>query len=142
MPRKLLPFCFALLLVFAATAAEPSAGGKGFTMDYGPFFSYTINCRNFATNGTDNLALKGVAVRLQGEQQPAVCFDTELLRYGAAWTGGFLDITNTHLTSYKGSREAFIAGNIHLRTQPVPGWTFAEDFVDPRSVRAGPLPRD
>jgi hypothetical protein len=138
MPRSILAVF--LHLCAAAFAAEPSAGGKGFNMDYGPLFSYTINCSNYTSNGVDNVALKGVAIRLEGGA--AVCFDTELVRYAAAWTGGFLDLSNTHLTSYKGSREAFIAGDIHFRTRPVPGWTVTNEFRDPRSVPAGPLPRD
>src|SRR5688572_31547814 len=87
------------VLCAAEPAAEPLAKGtgRGYRMDYGPVLGYTINCRNFGDDRLDNLALKGLAIRLGSSNEAAVCFDTELLRYGAGWTGGFLDIARTHL---------------------------------------------
>lgn len=120
----------------------PKAQGKGVHMDYGPFLSYTINCRSNTSKQDDNLALKGIAIRVGKSNEAAVCFDTELMRLAAGWTGGFLDISKTHLTSYKGSQEAFIDGEIQLATRPLPGWTKNAQFADPRPLRAGPLPPD
>lgn len=118
----------------------PSAQGKGFDTDYGPFLSYTINCKPMAAKSDDNIALKGIAIRLGRQTEATVCFDTELVRYAAGWTGGFLDISKTHLTSYKGSLEAFISGKPQFSTRSIPGWSMTDDFKDPRPLHAGPLP--
>src|SRR2546428_6690875 len=75
--------------------AVPLARGQGFQMDYGPFLSYTINCKPRLANGPDNLALKGIAIKLGPANEGTICFDTELMRYAAGWTGGFLDISKT-----------------------------------------------
>ena len=116
----------------ALGAAEPVAKGtgRGYRMDYGPVLGYTINCRNFGDDRPDNLALKGLAIRLGSSNEAAVCFDTELLRYGAGWSGGFLDISRTHLDSAKGSHEAFIDGQIQFTTAAIPGWSTNGAFID------------
>jgi hypothetical protein len=119
----------------------PKAQGKGFNMDYRPFLCYTINCKT-AAKGDDNLAIKGIAIRLAQRSEAAVCFDTELMRYAAGWTNGFLDISKTHLTSYKGSQEAFIDGTIQFSTKAIPGWARKDQWADPRPLHAGPLPAD
>ena len=64
------------------------------------------------------------------------------MRYAAGWTGGFLNISNTHLNTYKGSQEAFADGKIFFSTKPEPGWARGEEIVDPRPLKAGPLPKD
>lgn len=109
-------------------------------MDYGPVLAYTINCENVPATNSGNLVLKGLGIKLGN--QTAVCFDTELLRYAAGWTGGFLDLSNTHLTSYKGSREALIGGPPQFQTRPVRGCSQTGEFNDPRPLAAGPLPRE
>jgi hypothetical protein len=118
-------------------AAEPAAKGtgRGYRMDYGPVLGYTINCRNFGDDRPDNLALKGVAIRLGTSNEAVVCFDTELLRYGAGWSGGFLDISRTHLDSAKGSHEAFVDGKIQFTTPGKPGWSINGSFNDHPSLR-------
>lgn len=120
----------------------PPGQGRGRLMDYGSLLGYTINCRQAGDSLPDNLALKGVALRLGGTNAATVCFDTELLRCAAAWTGGFLDISQTHLDTYKGSREAFVAGELQFSTRANPGWLRGEEFADPRPLRAGNLPAD
>ena len=37
-----------------------------------------------------HMTYKGVTVKLGDQEDAAVCFDTDLLRYSAGWTGGFL----------------------------------------------------
>lgn len=96
-------------------------------MDYGPVLGYTINCRGFAEQRPDNVALKGLAIRL-ATNDATVCFDTELLRYAAGWNGGFLDISHTHLDSAKGSHEAFVDGKVLFATPSQPGWSTNETF--------------
>src|SRR5882672_11182142 len=68
-------------------------------MDYGSMLTYTVGLPSAAGKTNENLALKGVCIRLGGSNEAAVCFDTDLLHYYAGWTGGFLDISKTHLTS-------------------------------------------
>jgi len=96
-------------------------------MDYGPVLGYTINCRNFDGGHPDNVALKGLAIQL-ATNEAAVCFDTELLRYAAGWSGGFLDISHTHLDSAKGSHEAFVDGKLVFTSAPQQGWSTNEHF--------------
>ena len=107
-------------------------------MDYGPVLAYTINCKQFTNKAApDNVVLKGLAIRL-GDAN--VCFDTELLHYAAGWTGGFLDISRTHLDTYKGSTEAFIDGDLLFETKPQLGWSTTTNLADPRPLKAGPVP--
>jgi hypothetical protein len=149
-PTRILVWCVATIvhgqeldLAGPAAALEGQHGlAKGLEMDYGPFVSYTINCRNRASNSTDNLAIKGIAIKLGSTNAATVCFDTDLVRFAAGWTGGFLDINTTHLASYKGTTEAFVAGKIQFSAPVVPGWTSGNNFADPRPLRNGPLPRE
>ena len=104
-------------------------------MDYGPVLGYTINCRNFGDDRPDNLALKGLAIRLGSSNEAAVCFNTESLRYGAGWSGGFLDISRTHLDSAKGSHEAFVDGKIQFTTPVKNGWSTDGTFTDSPPLR-------
>src|SRR5262245_43304663 len=124
--------------ICAAEVAEAPAAkgtGRGYRMDYGPALAYTINCRNFGDARKDNLALKGLAIRLGSSNEAAVCFDTELLRYGAGWSGGFLDISHTHLDSSKGSHEAFVDGSIQFTTPVQAGWSTNHTFGDRNGLR-------
>lgn len=130
------PWSFAVLALPLAAADPVAKGtGRGYRMDYGPVLAYTINCRNFGDDRPDNLALKGLAIRLGSADQAAVCFDTELLRYGAGWSGGFLDISRTHLDSAKGSHEAFIDGKIQFTSPLKNGWSTNGAFTDRPSLR-------
>src|SRR5688572_30346075 len=122
---------FSALPSCSGAEAIAKGTGRGYRMDYGPILGYTINCRNFGDARPDNLALKGLAIRLGSSNQAVVCFDTELLRYAAGWSDGFLDISRTHLDSSKGSHEAFIDGKIQFTTPVAAGWKVA----DPRQLR-------
>ena len=69
-----------------------------------------------------------------------MCFDTELLRVSAAWTGGFMKI-------YPGrdglGQHPDPAGRVEFGTSAGPGWGLGAenaDFADPRPDRVGPLP--
>jgi hypothetical protein len=91
-------------------------------MDYGSALSYTINCKVPGSPDADDVVLKGVAVRVNKDPLATICFDTELLRYAAGWTNGFLDISRTHLNSGKGTHYAFADGEVQFRTGHVAGW--------------------
>ena len=84
-----------------------------------------------------NITHKAVSIHL--DTTHSIAFDTELLRISAAWTGDFLAI--------KPVREGLggppdVAGTVAFSTPPVPGWSDADDFADPRPDRLGPLPRN
>ena len=111
-------------------------------MDYGSMLTYTVGQPVAPGKTNENLALKGICIRLGSSNEAAICFDTDLLRYYAGWTGGFLDISKTHLTSSKGSWHALIQGDVTFSTQLGPGWARGGDFADPRPLAAGPLPRE
>src|SRR4051794_22710476 len=59
-------------------------------MDYGPFISATVA----ATWPEKNTTYKGIAFRVGDHDFPTggFVFDTELLRYSAVWTGGYLNL--------------------------------------------------
>jgi hypothetical protein len=128
---------WSLHLTAAEVAEAPPAKGtgRGYRMDYGPALAYTINCRNFNDHRPDNLALKGLAIRLGSSNEATVCFDTELLRYGAGWTNGFLDISHTHLDSSKGSHEAFAEGTIQYTNPVKTGWSTNGTFSNTSALR-------
>lgn len=104
--------------------------------------TYTVGLPVAPGKTNENLALKGICVRLGSSNEAAICFDTDLLRYYAGWTGGFLDISKTHLTSSKGSWHALISGDVTFSTHLGPGWARGGDFTDPRRLAAGPLPHE
>ena len=104
-------------------------------MDYGPALSYTINCKQAGSRDADNLVLKGVAVRVSKEPLATICFDTELLRYAAGWTNGFLDISRTHLNSSKGTDYAYADGDMQFRTKPMLGWGSGTNNATPPKTK-------
>src|SRR5262245_18690707 len=114
------------LVLGAATPPDESAASsparpRRVPMDYGSILTYTVGLPSAPGHSNDNLALKGVCLRVGEGGQGAVCFDTDLLRYYAGWTGGFLDLSRTHLTSYKGDWHALIEGNLLFSTRREPG---------------------
>ncbi len=111
-------------------------------MDYGSMLTYTVGLPLPPGKTNANLALKGICIRLDGQPEANVCFDTDLLRYYAGWTAGFLDLSRTHLTSSKGSWHAMIQGEVKFSTELGPGWSKDGDFLDPRPIAAGPLPKE
>ena len=137
--------CAAAMIGIACGAddgsTEVSASIKAPRMDYGSMLTYTVGLPSASGTTNANLALKGICIRLGGSHEAAVCFDTDLLRYYAGWTGGFLDVSRTHLTSSKGSWHALVQGELKFSTLPGPGWTNGENLADPRPIAAGPLPR-
>lgn len=117
-------------------ATKPGARkGRGYEMDYGSALSYTINCKQAGSRDVDDLVLKGVAVRVSKEPLATICFDTELLRYAAGWTNGFLDISRTHLNSSKGTDYAYADGDVQFRTKPEASWSPGTNSTAPRSTK-------
>src|SRR6185503_6906596 len=147
----MLPRSVALGLVWLASltalpGAEPGTRApqsmlKTSTMDYGSVLTYTVGLPEIGAAGNTNLALKGLCIRVGDAGGATLCFDTDLLRYYAGWSRGWLDISKTHLTSSKGSYHALIQGTVHFQSQLGPGWAGRDGFSDPRPIAAGPLPR-
>jgi hypothetical protein len=106
-------------------------------MDYGPFVSATITARFPRGNTAD----KGVAIHLGPDA--AVCFDTDLCRYSAGWTGDFITLNGTPFDGGHGSHPR-IKGTQQWGTAKTPGWAKpgTDDFKDPRAEPYGTLPRD
>ena len=127
---------------------------KGWAMDYGPFLSSSLDrdpavSKKHGSQSTEqephpnNLVTKSVNVKLL-DGKAAVAFDTDLLRYGAAWTGGFLDLDKTHLTSEKGEIPLTIpqGAEVVFTTPKLPGARIFASNRDPRPKPYGPLPKD
>jgi hypothetical protein len=138
----------------AATNSPP----PGTAMDYGPFLTSSLDrdpaASKKASGGSteqtgkdaNHLAAKSVNVKLRvGDVVGGVAFDTDLLRYVGPWTGGFLELHNTHLTTEKGSVPPSPAGAMLFESpQHMPGWAVGDSpkFDDPRPHPFGPLPKD
>jgi hypothetical protein len=116
--------------VFLAASALHLGAASMNDMDHGPFVSWTIRGEG------GSVTYKGLAIRLG--TNAAVCFDTELLRVSAAWTGGFL---GWYPERDGLERNPTIQGRIHFRNAAAPGWSATDSFADPRSDSHGPLPR-
>jgi hypothetical protein len=123
----------AALLAAAATA---HAQKRYEIMDYGPYLMAT-----FEAEPKGNFTYKGLAIRLGGDQQAAVLFDTETMRMAAGWTGGFVRMTGIIFDGKHGSAPG-IGGEQKFGSLPGPGWASGESFQDPRPRPYGPLPAD
>src|SRR4051812_33440642 len=134
--RRLLVILVSLFIATEAPSHAAPVSAPGAEMDYGPFLTSSLD-RDPAVSkkesgasteqtGTDanHLAAKSVNVRLHvAEADATVAFDTDLLRYVGGWTGGFLNLHNTHLTTEKGSVPPTPAGTFLFRTPlQTPGW--------------------
>ena len=87
-----------------------------------------------------NLANKGISIVLPGDA--FVCFDTDLLRVSAGWTGNYI---TTRGVSFDGAHGAHpgIDGDQKFGTANVPGWAKLDGkFTDPREEPFGPVPAD
>src|SRR5262245_41115245 len=126
----------------AGSDSDAKSRGYGQRMDYGPFLTYTVSASERAFQRGEYLAMKGIVVKLGSPSEATVCFDTDTLRMAAGWTGGWIDVSKTHLDTYKGSHPALVQGTIQFSTKPGPGWANGNDFSDPRPLRNGPLPKE
>ena len=87
----------------------------------------------------NNVANKGMAIIVGREA--FMCFDTDLLRWAAGWTGGYITEDGV---SFKGNHGTSprIAGEQKFGTSPIAGWADAKgSFADSRPEPFGPLPR-
>jgi hypothetical protein len=123
----------------ARKRAERREPGRHEVMDYGRFLTATIK----APRPDNNNAMKGIAIKVGTLEKPAaICFDTDLLRVSAGWTGGFLKLKGTPFDGGHGSWPE-INGTLVFGTRQGPGWANKDgDFKDPRAEPFGPLPSD
>jgi hypothetical protein len=119
----------------AAAKQDNSPWGR---MDYGPFLSHTIG----SPQPSNNVTLKGIAIKLDNGKA-GVLFDTALLRYSAAWTGGFLKLQGVAFDGAHGPSPE-IGGTFRFGTSNGPGWARpgTTDFKDPRVRGFGTLPKE
>ncbi len=115
------------------------------TMDTGPFMSYTIGKIGSPDMGKpygtkDGLVLKGISVKL-GKGAAAV-FDTDLMRYAAFWTGGFIDFSDANAGQEKGNNPPNAVGTLHFGCKAEPGVGINGQFKDdrPRATSEGHRP--
>jgi glucose/arabinose dehydrogenase len=125
----------------AADAGARTAVGFS-ASTYGPCLSDTIT----ATAPATNVAIKGHAVRLTcgsgaGAVAGGVCFDADLLRVSAGWSGGYLRLTGM-VYDDANIPGPFTAGSAIFATPAIPGWSKDDSFADPRHEPYGPLPAD
>jgi hypothetical protein len=128
------------LLVLLALPQEPDrhqtpppADRRWEKMDYGPFLTTAVTM----TWPAGAVTPKGIVLKVGSG---AVCFDTDLLRYAAGWSGGWLDLLGP---PFEGSRSPDLKtrpvpkGTPRFATRNRPGWGEAPD---PRPEPYGPLP--
>jgi hypothetical protein len=103
-------------------------------MDYGPFLLDTIT-------GKGGDVAKGLAIPF-GEDGKAggICYDLDLMRVSAAWTGGFLKYTGDAYDRQH-NRGPEVTDTLVFGTSAAPGWAKDGSFTDPRSEPFGPLPK-
>jgi hypothetical protein len=146
-PAFLMIFALAsALMITPCFAQKGNSGRKWQDMDYGPYLTATIE----APQPAGNFAYKGVAVKLWGDDNEAIIFDTDTLRYSAGWTGDYVGLYGV---VFDGKHWAYpkTNGPISFSNGVGPGWgkpggTGDAAFVDPRfrgndKKPYGPLPR-
>src|SRR5258708_3226449 len=77
-------------------SAKPT---RGALMDYGPYLASSLRAPLREAGKPTVVAYKGISIKLG--QRAFVCFDTELMRYAVGWTGEWLDLKRTHMTTSK-----------------------------------------
>jgi hypothetical protein len=118
---------------------EPPADRKWDRMDYGPFLSTCVGMP--WAKGV--VVPKGIVVRVGEDKSASVCYDTDLLRCAAGWTGGFLKLMGPVFDGIRKPDEEtrpIVSGTVRFRTEARPGWARGNDFADPRPEPYGPLP--
>ncbi|HEV8292951.1 MAG TPA: DUF6797 domain-containing protein, partial [Tepidisphaeraceae bacterium] len=154
MPRTAVTLCLVALCLGATTkpATRPA-------MDYGSFLSYSVIApwdpdkldalalveapkllNNPIKPKNTDLVLKGINIKLDNTH--TICFDTDLMRWAGAWSGGFLDLSKTHQILLKGTHPPSVDGELMFTTPMRPGLSPKNNFQDPRPDQMGPLPRD
>lgn len=126
-----------LKVTFNKHKGEPSIGA---IVIEGKDFTRKLNCGgpavgDFAADWKANHAVSGDSA------SAGVLFDTELCRYAAWTTGGYLNLRGVVFDGGHGSNPS-LAGEQQIGTLPTPGVASSDGlFNDPRAIPHGPLPR-
>ena len=119
-----------------------------------PFISTSLDARKLGVSfPEDNITARTLALQL-GDSTYA-CFDTDLLRWSAGWTGKFLPMVSMAQISYKdffnkNNKVTTITGKPQIATGLYPGWSEKEPaFEDIRpaperanEIKWGPIPAE
>jgi hypothetical protein len=120
----------------------PGGGGSSdawyYKMDTGRILSASID----SAAPAGNMAIKGIAIKLGKDNAAGVCFDTDLIRYSAGWTKGWLSIRGVAYDGSHGPAGPKTSGTQMFGTNKAPGWSKGDNLADPRSEPFGPLPAD
>jgi hypothetical protein len=127
--------CFTLFFLSAAVAASaqdedevsfalkdsPTKPWADFVEPGFPFFNSTVDARNAGPGfPADNVTPRGVVLQL-GKSEWA-CFDTDLMRVSAAWTGGAVTPESMAQSSYQRWWHKSMEGEEHLPRPAGPVW--------------------
>ncbi len=139
---------------------DPELTGRGERMNYGPFLAYSLHNAHLEavkpgkgkakppppkvlpglrTEKQPPLVLRAINIWLGGKH--ACAFDTERCGFAAAWSGGFLNISQTNLNGYKGNDLAYLRLPAVFQNGLIPGWSHDGDFKDSRPTPFGALPK-
>src|SRR5437764_8699500 len=123
--------CLLAMIAIACGRAHAQPAGKQApwaAMDRGPYFSASVE----SSLPRRGMTPKGLVIRVSRERQAYVLFDTDLLRYSAAWTGGSI---NWHNVAFDGSHRTWsaVTGEQVCGTWMMPGWARDGSFYDPRT---------
>jgi len=128
------------LLAQTAIAADAKIAARTKWIPQGPLdqdFSFQNACIG-AKFPANNVANKGIALKVGNDAY--VCFDTDLLRMSAGWTGRFLNFDGVTFSGSHGNNPT-IAGEQKFGTKVLPGFSDeAGKFTDPRPEPFGPVP--
>ena len=127
--------CALVLCSFSLNAAERRNGPNYFEEDF-PVQGACISAQ-FPAN---NVAMKGLAIRVGHGAN--MLWDTDLLRFAAGWTGGYISGKGVAYDGGHGSHPS-ITGTQVFGAKQGPGWANARgEFVDNRKEPFGPLSAD
>jgi hypothetical protein len=106
--------------------------GRWAQTDIGQFLCATVDTPGQRT-------FKGIAIKVGDNDEGTVCFDTDLMRMSAAWTGGFVKLDARRYGLIAAPKPE---GEIQFQGPRGPGWAKDGKFDDPRAKKHGPLPKD
>ena len=122
----------ALVLCGCSALAAERKSANFFQEDF-PFQGACISAKSPARN----VALKGLAIRVGNDAN--MLWDTDLLRFAAGWTGGYITGNGVAYNGSHGQHPAIVATQF-FGTRPGPGWANARgEFIDDRPEPFGPL---
>ncbi len=109
------------------------AGTQWDAMDLGAFYSGGLQVTG-EKGDVFRPALKGLNINLGSDA--AVCFDTERLRFGLGWRGGFVKLP-TGREGLEGVASPI--GEVAFKSEVLPGWADASGgFIEPKDLDQPP----